>query len=155
MNQVPACGLWMRLLNNFLRKKIIVYLDDILIFSKSLDENLLYIFSVLDRLREDKLLNKLKKCSFVKRELVYLWFVVCAEGLKMDLEKVKVILEWTTPRSTNKVRSLHGVASFYRAFIRNLSSICAPLTEIMRVDRKLFRETTRAIRSLNCWRRRW
>ena len=83
----------MRLLKKFLRKKIIVYLDDILIFSKSLDENLLYICSVLDRMREDKLLNKLKKCSFVKRELVYLWFVVCAEGLKMDLEKVKVILE--------------------------------------------------------------
>ena len=83
----------MRLLKKFLRKKIIVDLDDILIFSKSLDENLLYICSVLDRLREDKLLNKLKKCSFVKRELVYLWFVVCAKGLKMDLEKVKVILE--------------------------------------------------------------
>ena len=80
-------------LKKFLGKFVIVYLDDILIFNKSLDEHLLHIHSVIKRLREEKLLINLKKCSFVKRELVYLGFVVSAEGLKMDLEKVKVILE--------------------------------------------------------------
>ena len=71
----------------------IVCLNDILIFSKSLDEHLFHIRSVLERLREEKLLINLRKCSFVKKELVYLGFVVLAKGLKMDPEKVKVILE--------------------------------------------------------------
>ena len=78
---------FMRLMNEilkkFLGKKIIVYLDDILFFSKTLDEHLLQICSVLERLREDKLLINLKKCSFFKKELVYLGYVVLVEGLKM------------------------------------------------------------------------
>ena len=77
----------------------------------------------------------LKKCSFVK-ELVYLGFVVLAKGLKMNPEKVKTILEWPTPRSATEVRSFHGLTTFYRKFIRGFSSICGPLTETRRGDRK-------------------
>ena len=68
-------------------KFVIVYLDDILIFRKTLDEHLLHIHRVLERLKEEKMLINLKKCSFVKRELVCLGFVVSSEGLKMDPEK--------------------------------------------------------------------
>ena len=122
-----------KVLKKFWEKEFIVYLDDILIFGKSLEEHLLHI---LERLREEKFLINLKKCSFVKKELVYLGFVISVEGLKMNLEKVKVILEWPIPRSTTEVRSFHGLASFYRKFIRkfirNFSSICAPLIETMR-----------------------
>ena len=102
----------MRLMNEVLKKFLgkfsIVYLDDILIFDKTLDEHLLHIHSVLERLREDKLLINLKKCSFAKKELVYLGFFVSPKGLKMDPEKVKAILEWTTPRSATEVRSFQG-----------------------------------------------
>jgi hypothetical protein len=94
--------------------------------------------------QREKLLINLKKCSFVKRELVYLGFFVLEEGLKMDPKKVKAIIEWPKPRSTTKVRSFHGFSSIYRIFIKNFSSICAPLTETMRGDRKEFKWTTRA-----------
>ena len=93
LNNAPCT--FMRLMNDvlkkFLGKFIIVYLDDILIFSKTLDEHLLHIHSVLGRLREEKLLINLKKCSFAKKKLVYLGFFVSFEDLKMDPKKVKAI----------------------------------------------------------------
>ena len=93
---------------------------------------------VFDKLREENLLINLKKCNFVK-ELVYLGFVVLAKGLKMDPERVKAILQWPTTRSATEVISFHGLASFYRKFIRSFSTICGPLTETMRGDRKEFK----------------
>lgn len=116
-------------------KFVILYLDDIFIFSKTLEEHLMCICKVFDKLREEKLLINLKKCSFVK-EFVYLGFVLLVEGLKMDLEKMKAILKWPNPRSATKVKAFHGLTSFYRKFIRGFSSICGPLTEKMRGDRK-------------------
>ena len=110
----------------------------------------MHIRKVLEKLREEKLLINLKKCSFVKKELVYLGFVISAKGMKMDLEKVKVIFEWPTPRSAIKVRSFHGLASFYKKFIKGFSGICGPLTETMRGDRKEFKWTIRVDKNLIC-----
>ena len=111
-----ASNTFVRLMNEvlkeFLGKFFIVYLDDLLVFNKKLEKHLIHICKVFDKLREEKLLINLKKCSFVKKELVYLGFVVLVEGLKIDLEKVKAILEWPTPRSVIEVRSFHGLASF-------------------------------------------
>ena len=92
LTDTPSTFMWLmnEVLKKFLGKFVIVYLDDILIFIKSLDEHLLHIHSVLERLREDKFLINLKKCRFFKRELVYLGSFVSTKGLKMDLEKVKV-----------------------------------------------------------------
>ena len=95
------------------------------------------------------MLINIKKCSFLKKELVYLGFVISAEGLKMDSEKAWTILEWPTPRSATEVRSFHGLASFYRKFIKGFSSICGPLTETMRGDRKEFKWTIGADKSSN------
>ena len=122
-------------------------MDYILIFSKTLDEHLLHIHSVLQWLREEKLLINLKMCSFAKKELIFLGFVVSSEGLKMDPKKVKAILEGPTPRSSTEVRSFHGLVSFYRKFIKNFSGICSPLTKTIRGDRKEFKRTTTVARS--------
>ena len=118
-----APSTFMRLMNellkSFLGKFVVVYLDDILIFNKSKEEHLEHV---------KKLLINLNKCSFLKEELVYLGFVVSHEGLKMDMEKVRAILEWPTPTCAFDVRSFHGLANFYKKFIQNFSEICAPLT---------------------------
>ena len=91
----------------------------------------------------------LKKCSFVKKDLVYLEFVVSTKALKMDSEKLKAILEWHTPRSVIEVRSYGGQASFYKKIIKGSSGICGPLTETMRGDRKEFKWTIGVDRSFN------
>jgi hypothetical protein len=109
-----------------------VYLDDIFIFSKTKEEHLEHVRKVLQWLKEENLLINLKKCVFLKEELVYLRFVISNEGLKMDSKKVKAILELPTPRCTFDVRIFHGLASFYRKFIQNFSDIFAPLTECMK-----------------------
>ena len=76
-------------------------------------------------------------------------FVVSTEGLKMNLEKVKAILKWPTPRSVRKVRSFYGLANFYRKFIRGFNSICGPLTKIMRGHRKEYKWTIGENKSFN------
>ena len=83
----------------------------------------------------------------MQEEIVYLGFVILANGLKVDPEKVKAILEWPTPENVGEVRLFHGLASFYRKCVRNFSCICAPLTKTMRGDRKEFKWTTGAARS--------
>nr|XP_027122191.1 uncharacterized protein LOC113739146 [Coffea arabica] len=92
------------------RKFVVVYFDDILIYSKSYDEHLEHIRAVMDVLRREKLYANLKKCNFCTNELVFLGFVISAQGMKVDDQKVKAIQEWPTPRSVGDVRSFHGLA---------------------------------------------
>ena len=114
-------------LKDFICKFVIVYLDDILIFNQSKEEHLRHLRCVLDKLQLEKLLVNIKKCSFMKFELVYLGFVVSKDGLKMDLEKVQAIVDWPSPQSVSKVRSFQGLSGFYRKFLKNFSDICFPI----------------------------
>ena len=108
---------------------MIVYFDDILVFSETKEEHLRNLHHVLKKLHQEKLIINLHKCKFMKEELIYLGFVISKEGLKMDQEKVKAILEWPSPKSIFEVRSFHVLASFYRKFIRNFSGNNASIIE--------------------------
>ena len=133
-----APSTFMRLMNHVLRaylgRFVVVYFDDILIYSKTLDEHLEHVRIVLEALRTENLYAKLKKCTFCMDRLVFLGFVVSAQGLEVDEEKVKAIKEWPVPKNVTEVRSFHGLASFYRRFVKDFSTIAAPLTSIIKKE---------------------
>lgn len=119
-------------LKDFIGRFVVVYLDDILIFRKTREENIKHVEAVLKRLHEEKLYINLEKCDFVKEELVYLGFLMYQGTLKMDKEKFATILDWPTPSTSTEVRSFHGLPQFYRKLIKNFSGICAPLLDTIK-----------------------
>ena len=131
-----APSTFMRLMNHvlcaFIGKFVVVYFDDILIYSKSLEEHIKHVHLVLGVLHKGCLCANLKKCSFCTHKLIFLGFVVSAKGIEVDEEKVKAIKEWPMPRGVSDVRSLHGLASFYRRLMRDSSTIAALLTEVIK-----------------------
>ncbi|XP_057993790.1 uncharacterized protein LOC131174452 [Hevea brasiliensis] len=131
-----APSTFMRLMNHVLRSFIgqfvVVYFDDILVYSKNIDDHLHHLKLVFDVLRKEKLYANVKKCSFCLERIVFLGFVVSSKGVEVDDEKVKAIREWPTPKNASKVRSFHGLASFYRRFVPNFSSLAAPLNELVK-----------------------
>uniref|UniRef100_A0A2N9HV25 RNA-directed DNA polymerase n=1 Tax=Fagus sylvatica TaxID=28930 RepID=A0A2N9HV25_FAGSY len=110
----------------------VVYFDDILVYSKTLPEHVGHLKRVFELLREYKFYANTKKCSFATSQVGFLGYVVSAEGIKMDPNKVQAILEWPVPKTVAEVRSFHGLATFYRRFIKDFSSIAAPLTDCLK-----------------------
>ena len=105
-------------LKPFLGKFLVVYFDDILVYSKSREEHIEHLREVFSVLRDQKLYDNEKKCTFMVESLIFLGYVVGRDDIQMDQEKVKAILDWPIPRNVHDVRSFHGLASFYRRFIR-------------------------------------
>jgi len=133
------------LMNNVLRKSpsgaelldfVIVYLDDILIFSRTEEEHLHHIEEVCRRLQAESLYAKRSKCSFGLPEVDFLGHTVSQHGISTDKEKVKAIREWPAPRDTTEVLSFLGLANFYRRFIENFSTIALPLTELTKKEQE-------------------
>jgi hypothetical protein len=136
-----APSTFMRLMNHalraFLGRFVVVYFDDILVYSKSLDEHIEHLHCVLPVLRKEKLYANLKTCSFCLDKVVFLGYLVSGKGLAVDEEKVKAIKEWPTPKSITEVRSFHGLASFYRRFVKDFSTLAAPLTEVIKKNERV------------------
>jgi hypothetical protein len=131
-----APSTFMRLMNHVLRafigKFVVVYFDDILVYIKDLNEHIKHLRYVFDVLKCEKLYANFKKCNFCMEKVVFLGYVVTTTGIEVDEEKVKAIKEWPMPKSITEVRSFHGLASFYRRFVKDFSTLAAPLTEIIK-----------------------
>ena len=118
----------------FLHKFVLVFFDDILIFSSSWAEHLQHIHIVLDMLRAHRLHLKRSKCSFGASSVAYLGHVISAGGVAMDADKVATVAPWPTPRSARGLRGFLGLAGYYRKYIRDFGVIVAPLTRLLRKD---------------------
>jgi len=109
---------------------LLVYIDDILIYSQTFADHLQDVRNVLDRLIEANLQLKPSKCSFFQKELLYLGHLVSADGIKPDPKKISAILEMPIPSDVTGVRSFIGMCGFYRSYIRNFAKICGPLYDL-------------------------
>ena len=122
------------MLRPYLNKFVVVYIDDILIYSKDRAEHMLHVRLVLDLLRDNKYHIKLKKCEFEKSEVKFLGHLIGAEGVKVDPAKVAIIRDWQVPTNLNGVRSFIGLATYFRKFIAAFSKVVAPLTSLTKKD---------------------
>ena len=131
-----APSTFMRLMNQvlcpFIGSFVVVYFDDILIYSKTEEEHLEHLKQVLRVLQENRLYINLKKCTFCTNQLLFLGFVVGEDGIRVDEEKVRAIRDWPAPKSVTEVRSFHGLATFYGRFVRDFSTITTPITECLK-----------------------
>lgn len=109
---------------------VAVYLDDIVIFSKTWQNHLKHVHEVLGRLRKNHLTAKLKKCQFAEKECTYLGHVVGNGQVKPDPEKLKAVKQYPTPATKQQVRGLLGLTGYYRKFIGGYAKLAAPLTDL-------------------------
>jgi hypothetical protein len=130
-----APAFFMHLMNKFfmdhLDTFVVIFIDDILVYSKSEEEHEKHLRLVLQRLREHKLYAKVSKCEFWIDEVPFLGHVISKRGITVDPGKVKDVLNWVVPQTVKEVRSFLGLAGYYRRFIENFSKIAKPLTSLL------------------------
>ena len=120
------------LFQEYIDKFVSIYIDDILVFSKSKEEHLEHLKIVLDILRDAKLYGKMSKSEFFKTEMEFLGHIVTRDGIKVDPHKVQVVRDWKTPKNIHDVRSFLGMCNYYRKFIEQYAHIIGPLTKLLR-----------------------
>ncbi|CAL5371561.1 unnamed protein product [Camellia sinensis] len=137
LTNAPAtfCNLMNDVFNDYVDQFVVVYLDDIVIYSESLEDHLSHLRKVFSRLREHQLYVKKEKCEFAQREIKFLGHVICKGHVKMDNRKVHAITDWQAPSKVTELRSFLGLANYYRKFIEGYSKKAAPLTDLLKKDR--------------------
>ncbi|XP_057793178.1 uncharacterized protein LOC131009787, partial [Salvia miltiorrhiza] len=121
-----------RVFHPYLDKFVLVFIDDILIYSKNDKDHEEHLRIVLETLRTERLYAKFSKCEFWLSEVTFLGHIVSSEGIKVDPEKVQAVREWKSPTNPNEIRSFLGLAGYYRRFMEGFSKIARPMTQLLR-----------------------
>ena len=133
-----APAYFMNLMNKifmkYLDKFVVVFIDDILIYSKTEEEHAEHLRLVLETLREHQLYAKFSKCEFWLREVGFLGHVLSEGGISVDPAKIQSIMDWTAPTTQTEVRGFLGLAGYYRKFVEGFSSIARPMTQLLKKD---------------------
>jgi hypothetical protein len=131
-----APSTFIRLMNEVLRpfigKFVVVYFDDILIYSKSLDEHIEHLHAVFCALREARLFANHEKCTFCTDRVAFLGYVMSPQGIEVDEARIEAIKTWPIPAMLTQLWSFHGLKRFYRRFMRDFSTIATPLNDLMK-----------------------
>ncbi|KAK7103788.1 hypothetical protein V1264_018620 [Littorina saxatilis] len=135
MGLISAPATFQRLMqttmSEFLFQFLLVYLDDLLVYSKTFDEHLEHLDRLLERLIKTGLKIRPDKCQFLRRQVTYLGHTISAEGISCEAGKVDAVVNWPTPTTTTEVRSFLGFASYYRRFIAKFSKLAGPLHDLV------------------------
>jgi hypothetical protein len=141
-----APSTFMRVMNQafrpFIGKFVVVYFDDILIYSSILEEHIQHVREVLSVLQREKFYTVVAKCSFMTDSILFLGYVVSKDGLAVDESKVVVVRDWPIPTTVHEVRSFHGLVSFYQRFIKKFSTILALIMKCMKARKLSWSEAT-------------
>jgi hypothetical protein len=131
-----APSTFMRLMNEvfrpFIGKFVVVYFDDILIYNKSLSEHIEHLCAIFCALREARLFANLEKCTFYIDRVAFLGYAVTPQGIEVDEAKIEAIKSWLIPTTLTQLQSFLGLAGFYQCFMRDFSTIAAPLNDLMK-----------------------
>lgn len=132
LTNVPAAfmDLMNRVCRPYLDHFVIVFIDDILIYSKSIDEHRDHLRTILEVLREKKLYATFSKCEFWLKEVHFLGHVISSEGIMVDPSKIEAVSKWEQLKSPTEIKSFLGLAGYYRRFIQDFSRIAKPMTEL-------------------------
>ena len=120
-------------LKPFLRKFVLVFLDDILIYSPSMELHLHHLEQVLQTLRKHHLHLKQSKCTFAQDSLEYLGHIISATGVSTDPSKISDMLKWPTPTTMTELRGFLGLTGYYRRFVKGYGTLAKPLTQILKL----------------------
>jgi hypothetical protein len=115
-----------------LRKSVLVFVDDILVYNKTLEEHIHHLQQVFDILHHHKLLLKKNKCSFAQQNLEYLGHIIGVNGVSTDPTKIQAVKDWPTPMNVKQLRGFLGLSGYYRKFIRNYGCLSRPLTDLLK-----------------------
>ena len=135
-----APAVFMDLMNRVFRpyvdQFVVVFIDDILVYSKDRENHDTHLRVVLETLRKVQLYAKLSKCEFWLNEVSFLGHIVSKEGIRVDPKKIKVVVEWKPPRKVTEVHSFLGLAGYYRRFVKGFSMTAAPMTRLLQKNVK-------------------
>ncbi|KAJ9544953.1 hypothetical protein OSB04_024660 [Centaurea solstitialis] len=136
LTNAPAAFMDMmnRVCRSMLDKSVIVFIDDILVYSKSESDHVKHLREMLETLRKERLYAKFSKCEFWLRKVQFLGHTISCDGVSVDPSKIEAIQNWEQPKNASEVRSFLGLAGYYRRFIRDFSKIGVPLTSLTRKD---------------------
>ncbi|KAL5546822.1 hypothetical protein UlMin_006509 [Ulmus minor] len=138
LTNAPAAfmDLMNRVFKEFLDRFVIVFIDDILVYSKSTEEHEEHLRLILQTLRDHQLFAKFKKCEFWLNQVAFLGHVISKDGVAVDPSKVEAVENWKPPSNASEVRSFLGLAGYYRRFVEGFSRIAMPLTNLTRKNVK-------------------
>jgi hypothetical protein len=111
---------------------VLVFFDDILVYSQSFEQHVYHLQQVLQTLQQQQWKVKLSKCSFAQRSLSYLGYVISSEGVSTCSKKITSVANWTSPSNVKEIRSFLGLAGYYRKFVKHFAIIARPLTNLLK-----------------------